>query len=37
MDDFNDKELETIMEERRATVETVRANILAAQKRQKEQ
>lgn len=37
MDDFNDKELETIMEERRATVEAVRANILAAQKRQKEQ
>ena len=37
MEDFNNKELEMTMEERRARLEAVRANILAAQKRQKEQ
>lgn len=37
MEDFNDEELEKMMEERRVRLEVVQANILAAQERQKEQ
>ena len=37
MEDFNSEELERMMEERRARLEVVQANILATQKRQKEQ
>ena len=37
MEDFNTAELERMMEERRARLEVVQANILAAQERQKEQ
>ena len=37
MEDFNSEELERMMEERRARLEVVQTNILAAQKRQKEE
>ena len=37
MEDFNDEELERMMEERRARLEVVQTNILAAQERQKKQ
>ena len=37
MEDFNTAELERMMEETRARLEVVQANILAAQERQKEQ
>ena len=37
MEDFNSEELERMMEERRARLEVVQTNILAAQERQKEE